>query len=85
MSFISLGLSAQELPPDDAQSINVTLVARANSSDGYGLPPASILGIADVKVNNRGDVVFDVDVTLKIMHPNLHYTEWLPESNSLSQ
>ncbi len=62
MSLISLSLSAQELPPNDAQFIDATLIARANSSDGFGLPPASVLGIADVKVNNRGDVVFDVDV-----------------------
>ena len=62
MSLISLSLYAQDLPPSDAQLINATLVARANSTDGFGLPPASILGIADVKVNNRGDIAFDVDV-----------------------
>lgn len=58
----SIGLVAQELPPSDVQFVDATLVARANSTDGFGLPPGSILGIADAKINNRGDVAFDIDV-----------------------
>src|SRR5690606_7697116 len=65
LSF-ALTAVAQELPPssnDDTAAYDVTkLIARANQNDGYSLPAGSILGIADVKLNNRGDVAFDVDV-----------------------
>ena len=51
------------LPSDDLTVFNSSrLIARASLNDGYALPAASILGIADIKINNRGDVAFDVDV-----------------------
>lgn len=62
LCVFSLGVLAQELPPSDVQVVSATLVARANANDGFGLPAGSILGIADVKINNRGDVAFDIDV-----------------------
>lgn len=64
LTLLSLGLSAQDTPPpaNDISLVDATLVARANQNDGFGLPAGTILGIADVKINNRGDVAFDVDV-----------------------
>tara|TARA_R110000868_G_scaffold38661_1_gene135036 strand:+ start:48628 stop:49860 length:1233 start_codon:yes stop_codon:yes gene_type:complete len=62
-ALLSSRLFAQEPPPaNDIQVLNATLVARANQTDGFQLPAGSILGIADVKLNNRGDIAFDVDV-----------------------
>lgn len=65
LSF-ALTAVAQDLPPssnDDTSAYDAAkLIARANQNDGYSLPAGSILGIADIKLNNRGDVAFDVDV-----------------------
>lgn len=65
LSFV-LPAVAQDLPPssgDDAAAYDAAkLIARASQNSGYSLPTGSILGIADVKLNSRGDVAFDVDV-----------------------
>tara|TARA_R110000868_G_scaffold75979_15_gene218966 strand:- start:208 stop:1440 length:1233 start_codon:yes stop_codon:yes gene_type:complete len=62
-ALLSFGLVAQEQPPtNDVEVLSATLVARAAQNTGFQLPAGSILGIADVKLNNRGDIAFDVDV-----------------------
>lgn len=49
--------------PDDGLVLAHTkIIARAAQNDGYSLPAGTILGIADVVLNERGDVAFSVDV-----------------------
>lgn len=56
-------LAQDPAPSDDTLAFDkAKLIARANQTDGFSLPAGSILGIADIKLNNRGDVAFDVDI-----------------------